>query len=196
MDKKRTYCELASRIDALKNCIKSGNLEWHEKHNEAIHSLMDTAPSGSGIDCGTQLDIDRSGKGRLIFICAFHHMNESGMYDGWTEHEIIVTPSFSTGPDIRITGRNRNVIKEYLYDVYYEWLMSEPETCHQDTLDRKETINVLDELRKEMEDELKNFSKFDPNALEGEELVRYKTVRERDGALQDAIDVLHNFWEV
>lgn len=48
--------------------------------------------------------------------------NENGMYDGWTQHSIIVRPSFVHGLDITITGKDRNQIKEYLHDVYFSAL--------------------------------------------------------------------------
>jgi hypothetical protein len=45
-------------------------------------------------------------------------MNEQGSYDGWTEHTVIVTPSLAMGYRLRITGRDRNGIKEYMHDVF------------------------------------------------------------------------------
>lgn len=47
-----------------------------------------------------------------------HQNCDSGMYDGWTEHKVTVTPSFS-GFDITVSGRNRNGIKEYIADMFY-----------------------------------------------------------------------------
>ena len=44
----------------------------------------------------------------------FHHMNDGGFYDGWTEHSVVVTPSLVYGFDTRITGRDRNDIKNYI----------------------------------------------------------------------------------
>jgi hypothetical protein len=83
-------------------------------------------PSGSGIDCGTELDRAACKPGKLVFTFSYHHMNEAGMYDGWTEHTLIVTPSFD-GIDLRITGRDRNQVKEYLYDIYHNDLTQEVE---------------------------------------------------------------------
>ena len=82
---------------------------------------MQDAPSGSGIDCGTKLD-SASSPEKLIFFIEFHHMNEVGYYDGWTQHKLIITPSLVFYYDMKITGPNRNGIKEYLYDIYGEWL--------------------------------------------------------------------------
>lgn len=75
----------------------------------------DFMPSGSGIDSGTKMLESRTD--RIVFQADFHHMNEHGSYDGWTEHTVVVTPAF-TGPHIRITGRDRNQIKDYLADLY------------------------------------------------------------------------------
>jgi len=52
-------------------------------------------------------------------------MNENGYYDGWTDHVIHVTPSLTQGFSLRITGTNRNGIKDYLVDIYGTWLDEE-----------------------------------------------------------------------
>ena len=120
MKQRPLYLELASLIDAYHRCVEKGN-EYADKHEERIESLVkEHMPSGSGIDCGTEIDIDKSTGEKLVFTMSYHHMNDGGMYDGWTEHSIIVTPAFICGPRIKITGRNRNGIKDYLHDVYSE----------------------------------------------------------------------------
>ena len=54
-------------------------------------------------------------------------MTEHGYYDGWTEHDVIVTPSLrSPGFSLRITGRNRRDIKEYIADAFHDALASYP----------------------------------------------------------------------
>ncbi len=113
------YRELASLLQARDNCRKSNNREWLDRHTASMEYLAKNyLPSGSGIDCGTKLDLDASKPNRLVFTFSFHHMNECGMYDGWTEHSLIVTPSLLSGIDLRITGRDRNQVKEYLYETY------------------------------------------------------------------------------
>jgi hypothetical protein len=113
------YRELASLLQAIENCRKSSNLEWHGRHQDRLAKLVSNGmPSGGGIDNGTKLDIDACRPGKLVFTFGYHHMNESGMYDGWTEHVLTVTPSFD-GIDLRISGRDRNQIKEYLYETYH-----------------------------------------------------------------------------
>lgn len=120
------YKLIAEKLDALRRCEAVGNEEWAEKHREKIDAIMDTAPSGSGWDLGTTLVDDACRRDRLVFRGGFHHMNEQGYYGGWTDHEIHVRPDFFFGFDIcRITGRDRNDIKEYLGDMFWYWLSEE-----------------------------------------------------------------------
>ncbi len=124
--KKPLYSTLASLVQARLNCIKANNSEWLIKHEQAACELVKShMPSGSGIDCGTKLDIDRSNGDKLVFTFSFHHMNENDMYDGWTDHTAIVTPSLAFGFDLMITGRDRNRIKEYLHDIFHYALQTE-----------------------------------------------------------------------
>lgn len=92
--------------------------EWYVRHGEKIERIVKQhAPSGSGFDSGTSFDFDASKPNRLVFNAPFHHMSEHGYYSGWSEHSIVVTPSFS-GAIIRVTGRDRNQIKDYIGDVF------------------------------------------------------------------------------
>jgi hypothetical protein len=45
-------------------------------------------------------------------------MNDGGYYDGWTEHTVILTASLTSGFDIKITGRDKNSIKDHLYETF------------------------------------------------------------------------------
>ena len=119
------YQALASKVTAMRNCLDNGNGEWHERHHDAIRAIVrEFMPRGSGFDAGTRFDacehVD-SKRERLVFQTAFHHMNDAGYYDGWTQHSVIVTPSFS-GFDLRVTGPNRNDIKDYIADCFHDAL--------------------------------------------------------------------------
>lgn len=117
--KTELYATLASLIQARLNCIKSNNQEWLGKHTARILEIVKAhMPSGSGVDSGTKIDLDASTGEKLVFTFSYHHMNDNGMYDGWTEHKAIVTPSLAHGFSLNITGRNRNQIKEYLHEVF------------------------------------------------------------------------------
>lgn len=122
------YQRIASLLLARENCRSSGNTEWLKRHSQDLLALVDThLPSGSGFDTGTQISFDRSTPERLVFTTSYHHMDEGG-YDGWTEHEVIVTPSLVHGIALRITGTNRNDIKDYIAECVEEGLRAVPET--------------------------------------------------------------------
>lgn len=124
----KLYSELASLIQARLNCLDTGNAEWKLKHEEKIESIVsEYLPSGSGFDSGVRLEIDLSRANRLEFYAPFHHMDEWGGYDGWTEHMVIVTPSLAFGFDLRITGKNKNQIKDHISEVFIHALNTEIE---------------------------------------------------------------------
>lgn len=114
---------IAETLAAHRNCVQSGNREWQAKHAARLAQLADRLPSGSGIDHGTTIDVDASTTDRVVLRTSYHHMNDGGMYDGWTEHRIVVRPSFIGGIDLAIGGRDRNGIKEYLFDVFAQTLL-------------------------------------------------------------------------
>lgn len=120
------YSELASAVQARRNCAEHNNTEWFEKWTDYIESMQSHLPHGSGFDCGTKIDLDASHAEKLVFTTSFHHMNDAGMYDGWTDHIVTVTPSFS-GFNLRVSGRNRNDIKEYIAEEFHNCLRLECE---------------------------------------------------------------------
>lgn len=120
------YSELASKVCAMRNCEKTGNAEWRDKHEDAIGNLCrEFLPSGSGFDAGSHIDLDASHAEKLVFTTSYHHMNDNGYYDGWTEHTVTVTPSFIGGFNIRVSGRNRNDIKGYIAESFHHILKME-----------------------------------------------------------------------
>lgn len=117
------YALFASLLDARENCRKSGNNEWLDRHTDRLHELeKEYLPHGSGIDAQCFVDLAESRPNRLVIPFDFHHMDENGYYDGWTSHTAVVTPSLANQIDIRITGRDRNQIKDYLHEVFYNAL--------------------------------------------------------------------------
>jgi hypothetical protein len=121
----KIFQKIAGLVEAIENCKKSGNKEWEDRHSDAIEDLVKNhLPSGSGFDAGTKFGFMVSNPERLVFLTDFHHLNENGYYDGWTSHKIIVTPSLASGFDLKVTGRDRNGIKEYIAECFHEELNS------------------------------------------------------------------------
>ena len=115
---KALYKLFAEAIGAYKRSETGEYGNWLAIWENRLKTLEGLMPSGSGIDCGTKLDLDASSEDRLVFNVSFHHMNDVGYYDGWTEHEIVVTGSLAFGIALKLSGRDRNQIKDYLYEVY------------------------------------------------------------------------------
>lgn len=118
------YSELSTLIQARLNNKQKLEMnpsdenaqKWFDEFEERIEAFVrDYMPRGSGYNSGTKIDFDSSHAEKLVFTTAFHHMDEWGGYDGWTDHTVIITPSLSSKYHIRISGRNRNDIKEMMY---------------------------------------------------------------------------------
>jgi len=122
------YSELSTLLTARENCAKKPDHAWFDRHTDMIESLVkDHLPSGSGYDAGTTLDLDESHGDKLVFNTSYHHMDEWGGYDGWTEHTVTVKPALSNDFHLRISGRNRGGIKEMMYDDFRQSLMTDVE---------------------------------------------------------------------
>lgn len=94
---------------------------WNSTHREWIEWLTKNyLPHGSGFDSGTQFDFDKSRRERLVFHTLFHHMDEHGGYTEWTHHIVSITPSLVCGFEVKVSGVNKNDIKEYIGDTFHE----------------------------------------------------------------------------
>lgn len=118
MDQNINIAQISKTFTAYLNCKKGNNKEWEGKHEDKLNEIFNNLPSGSGIDSGIKFDWNKSKPEKLIFTFGYHHLNEGGFYDGWTDHTLVITPSFNSGYDIRITGKDRNMVKDYLYDLF------------------------------------------------------------------------------
>ena len=107
-------------LQAMRNCEKSGNAEWHGRWSSYIAKLQAELPHGSGLDGKVEFILDKCNSRRVVIFVEFHHMKH-GYYVGCTDHEIIVTATHC-GPEIRVTGKDRNGIKDYLAELFYDAL--------------------------------------------------------------------------
>jgi hypothetical protein len=117
--KRKLYQVIALKLHAMGNCTAHGNKEWYARHHNDILGLIERhLPSGGGVDNGSTLDLNKSTPSKLVFATAFHHMDDHGSYDGWTDHTVIVTADLGLGFDLKVTGRNRSDIKDYLGEIF------------------------------------------------------------------------------
>ena len=102
-------------VRAISEAIQATNCE---RQWEMIEDLQKLLPSGSGIDSGCKIDLVKSTKNKIKIDFGYHHTNESGMYDGWTDHTVTIEPCLAFGFSLKISGRDRNQIKDYLYETF------------------------------------------------------------------------------
>lgn len=114
------YKLIANAVVARKNCIASGNYGWLHRWDAQLDRIeRNHLPRGSGIDGGTAIDREKSTEHKILLRTSFRHMTEDGMYDGWTDHLIVIEASLLSEFNVRsVSGRDRNDIKDYLAEVF------------------------------------------------------------------------------
>jgi len=128
------YKQIAHLLTARDNCEKSGNTDWFDKHTDRLERIAGILPRGSGFDAGTTIDMENSRLERIVLCTSFHHMNDSGCYDGWTEHSVIITPSLAFDFHLRVTGHDRSEIKDYIAEIFEHALRElTPESVYEDS---------------------------------------------------------------
>lgn len=101
-----------------------GEIDSEFYYDQADDLVKAEFPSGSGVDSGTKIVWEKTNKNKIVLQADFHHMNDGGYYDGWAEHQIVITPDWD-GFNLKVTGRNRNEVKEYLGDLFHHTLNRE-----------------------------------------------------------------------
>ena len=120
------YQRIAQLVDAYKRCDETDNSTWKVNHAESIGDICyNHLPHGSGFDNGSHVDLGTSKPDRLVICTSYHHMDENGMYCGWSDHNVIVTPSLAHGFDLRVTGRDKRDIKDYIAETFDYMLREE-----------------------------------------------------------------------
>lgn len=124
--KTKLYARLASLLASATRCDETGNEEWGTRHRQTMRDLVkERMPSGSGFDAGTTMDEDASTLEKLVFNTSYHHMDEHGGYDGWTEHEVTVLPSLAYGFMMEVSGEDRSDTNDYIAETFNHCLSTE-----------------------------------------------------------------------
>lgn len=117
-------------VNAIAEALNCNTQNKDSSGSLRLLELEDFLPSGSGIDSGTKIDLEKSQPDKIILTFDFHHMNEDGFYDGWsTGWKVTVRPTFNTfsGIDIDIksgifmnTQHRRKYKDDYILDYFYD----------------------------------------------------------------------------
>lgn len=94
-------------------------VELLQNHEDLCKKFL---PNGSGFDAGCE--IRAVGKTKIIIKTDFHHLDENGYYDGWTEHTVTVEAAFD-GHTIKVSGKDRNNIKDYIAETFQDILLDQ-----------------------------------------------------------------------
>ncbi len=122
----KLYQHIAREVDRIKRLRGGGFMANPDTVQADLDKLIrEKLPSGSGFDAGTKLVQDKCTDTRLVFTTSFHHMDEHGGYNGWTEHEVYLVASLQFDFNVRVTGRDRNQIKDYIAETFQHALSEE-----------------------------------------------------------------------
>ncbi len=122
----KLYKAIARAIGSRNRCLsKSVGHEAILNWEEQIRKFNDMLPSGSGFDCGTKINLDESNSNKIVINTSFHHMDENGGYNGWTNHAITIRAELEMDFTLRVSGRDKNQIKEYIAETFNHDLMQD-----------------------------------------------------------------------
>ena len=112
---------------------KNARLKWQE-----FVKLQKLLPIGNGIEAKSVILIKSTEKRIVIDTAYWHELRQE-----WTDHQIVITPSFEGEINIRVTGKNVDNIKSYLHDVFYEALMKDYEVLEKNKEDIKSRLDSV-----------------------------------------------------
>lgn len=120
MDGQKYQC-LGVAFQAYKNCIVSNDFTNLEKWETVINDIVESLPTGSGIDGETTFDFEKSKVDKLIINSEFHFMDNNGFYDGWGTFRIIISPDwrgFNMNVSCKFPKKYKMILQDYLYDTF------------------------------------------------------------------------------
>ena len=122
MKSKTLVGHIACAVNSMARCNSNGNAYADKWESLLAHIEKDILPRGSGFDCGCRIERSPRNPAYVQIAFSFHHMDESGRYDGWTEHTATFKPDFETGFSLHLSGKDHNSAKEYFSDILSELL--------------------------------------------------------------------------
>jgi hypothetical protein len=124
--KTKLIARIYRTLQAMDNCTKDNKPGWCKNHSYYLDELeKNYLPHGSGIDSGCTIDREFK-KDCVIINVPYHNMDENGYYCGWSEFKVICKPEFD-GIYLKITGKDKYYVKDYLYSVFANCLEEEME---------------------------------------------------------------------
>lgn len=120
------YAAMAEAITAYQNCVAKGNELWANRWLDRLKQLENLLPVGSGSGFfDVHLFALYRFKEEIRIDLSYLFTDEHGVYDGYRDYQVVIKPSLFLGVKLTVKGRDRNDIKTYIRDVYYQALTSE-----------------------------------------------------------------------
>ena len=103
----------------IDNYKSSDHTDWAAFHEEKLAKLCrDHLPRGIGV---FGVSVAATTDTKAVFYCLYRHTDKHGYFVCNTAYRIVVRPTF-TGLAIRVLGRNKYNVKEYLADQFRDAL--------------------------------------------------------------------------
>lgn len=94
--------------------------KWVVPSKARLSELLEPLPRSNGLDAGVVFDWNRSKPNKFIFSFNYYYRDKRGDRSGWTRHQLIITAGYFNKFYMRITGRNKNKMKESLLTLFNE----------------------------------------------------------------------------
>lgn len=124
----KIYQKIANALCAIDNCLKSGNDDARHAWEDVLQQIENELPHGSGFDCGTTINRGKSARDKIVLDTSFHHMDENGMYCGWSEMTVTVCASLAFDIDVKINfhgNKRASSDSDYFYEVFQDAMTRE-----------------------------------------------------------------------
>lgn len=84
-------CRIAYIAEALDIAERNRNHPWIEKWEAELEQLENMLPHGSGLDGVVEIDRSATSSDKITIVFDYHHMDEFGGYQGWSEWRLVVS---------------------------------------------------------------------------------------------------------
>lgn len=114
------YQIMAHCIGAMGNRVVPDGA-WQSRWQTVLDQCVALLPRGGGFDVSPTLVEGVTKPEYLVFQGSYHLMNQHGVYVGWRDYRVIVTPSFVHGMTLRV-AQARGDLGEYVADSFHAHL--------------------------------------------------------------------------
>ena len=117
----QVYQRIARIVHASDGAIIGKEVEWIDKYNESLVTMMRDAPLGKNSNDRTKV-IGVNEEGALLLSLTFHHISISGKEQGSSIYSIEIEPDLGLGFRIKVEGKDKFNAKDEIKESFEYWL--------------------------------------------------------------------------